>query len=236
MTQPPSYPMPPVGGPSPTAGGVTPPPGHPQGYAVPPQYAPPGYAPPPWYPGPPRPMAPPPTLSPGGQPLASFSDRLLAWLIDMALASGVALVLFLPAFAILFWRMVTKMSEVKPDGTVMDPDPSTIFLSYFLPILLLQVGMFVLLLGLYWLYHVEYLKRDGQTLGKKAMKLRVVPLDPTRTLNRAMAGRRWLVQHLAVAFVPGLNYLDGFWQLWDKPWQQCLHDKFAETVVVKVSE
>jgi hypothetical protein len=34
--------------------------------------------------------------------------------------------------------------------------------------------------------------------------------------------------------VPFLSYLDGLWQLWDKPYLQCLHYKFAQTVVVKV--
>jgi uncharacterized RDD family membrane protein YckC len=200
---------------------------------VPPQYAPPGWAPP-GYAGPPRPL--PPTLSPGGQPLASFSDRLLAWLIDMTLASAVSLVLFMPVFLVLWARMITEMSRTSPDGTLVEPDPGRLFISFFLPILLLQLGLLVLMLGLYWLYHVEYLKRGGQTLGKKVMKLRVVPLDPTRALDRRMAGRRWLVQYLAASLVPGISYLDGFWQLWDKPWQQCLHDKFAGTVVVKVSQ
>lgn len=199
---------------------------------MPPQYAPPGWTPP-GYAGPPRPL--PPTLSPGGQPLASFSDRVLAWLIDTALASAVSLALFMPVFLVLWARMLTEMTRTNPDGTLVEPDPGALFLSFFLPILLLQLGLLVLMLGLYWLYHVEYLKRGGQTLGKKAMKLRVVPLDPTRTLDRRMAGRRWLVQYLAASLVPGVSYLDGFWQLWDKPWQQCLHDKFADTVVVKVS-
>ncbi|MEU7585985.1 RDD family protein [Micromonospora sp. NPDC049230] len=231
MTQPPSYPTPPAGGPQPAAGGFAPPPGpHPQGYAAPPQYAPPGYAPPPWPAGPL-----PPTLSPGGQPLASFGDRLLAWLIDAALASAVSLVLFLPFFLILWWRMITEMTRTNPDGTLVEPDMATFFVEFFLPMILLQLGFFVVTLGLYWLYHVEYLKRDGQTFGKKALKLRVVPIDPTRTLDRRMAGRRWLVQFLGGSLVPGGTYVDGLWQLWDKPWQQCLHDKFAETVVVKVS-
>ncbi|MEU7754571.1 RDD family protein [Micromonospora sp. NPDC049101] len=234
MTQPPSYPTPPVGGPQPATGGFAPPPGpHPQGYAAPPQYAPPGYAPPPWPAGPPGPL--PPTLSPGGQPLASFGDRLLAWLIDTALASAVSLVLFLPFFLVLWWRMVTEMTRTNPDGTLVEPDMATFFVEFLLPIMLLQLGLFVVTLGLYWLYHVEYLKRGGQTLGKKVLKLRVVPIDPTRTLDRRMAGRRWLVQYLGGSLVPGGAYVDGLWQLWDKPWQQCLHDKFADTVVVKVS-
>ncbi|MGW3620988.1 RDD family protein [Micromonospora arida] len=234
MTQPPSYPTPPVGGPQPAAGGVAPPPGpHPQGYAAPPQYAPPGYAPPQWHAGPPGP--PPPPMSPGGQPLASFADRLLAWMIDTALATAVALALFSPFFVILWLRMFSEITRTSPDGAFVEPDPGIFLVDFFLPIVLLQFGLFVVMLGLYWLYHVEYLKRGGQTLGKKVMKLRVVPLDPSRTLNRGMAGRRWVVQYLVGSLVPGGSYLDGFWQLWDKPWQQCLHDKFAETVVVRVS-
>ncbi|MFF5053402.1 RDD family protein [Micromonospora sp. NPDC000663] len=230
MTQPPSYPTPPAGGPQPAAGGFAPPPGpHPQGYAVPPQYAPPGYGTPPRY------APPPPALSPAGQPLASFGDRLLAWLIDTALASVVSLVLFMPVFLVLWWRMFSEMTRTNPDGTLVEPDPGTFLTEFFLPILLFQAGLFVVLLGLYWLYHVEYLKRGGQTLGKKIMKLRVVPIDPAGTLDRRIAGRRWLVQYLACSLVPGASYADGLWQLWDKPWQQCLHDKFAGTVVVKVA-
>ena len=77
--------------------------------------------------------------------------------------------------------------------------------------------------------------RSGQTLGKRIMKIRVVPLDPAGSLTRGMAAKRYLVQFPAGMFVPFFSYLDGLWQLWDKPYQQSLHDKFARTVVVKVS-
>jgi len=50
-----------------------------------------------------------------------------------------------------------------------------------------------------------------------------------------MAFKRYLVQHVATFFVPGLNWIDGLWQLWDKPYRQCLHDKFAETLVIKLN-
>ncbi|RLK08800.1 putative RDD family membrane protein YckC [Micromonospora sp. M71_S20] len=247
MTQPPTYPTPPAGGPPPAAGGFAPPAGPAnQGYAVPPQHAPPGQVPPPgwappppgWTPpppgwaGPPRPA---PALGPGGRPLASFGDRLLAALIDGALSTAVAMVLFLPPFLILFWNMMDGLTRTNPDGTLADPDPASFLTDFMLPILLLELGLLVVMLGLYWLYHVEYMKRTGQTYGKRVMKLRVVPLDPAATLDRRMAGRRYAVQYVAAMFLPGLSYLDGLWQLWDKPWQQCLHDKFAGTVVVKVS-
>ncbi|MGW4500138.1 RDD family protein [Micromonospora sp. NPDC004336] len=233
MTQPPPYPTPPAGGHPPAAGGFAPPSGPTsQGYAAPPQYAPPGHPPPGWA-GAPHPAA--PTRAPGGQPLAGFGDRFLAALIDGALSALVAMVLFLPAFMLFFWNMMDDLTRTNPDGTLAEPDPAAFLTDFFLPILLLELGLMVVLLGLYWLYHVEYMKRTGQTFGKKVMKLRVVPLDPTRTLDRRMAGRRYAVQYVAASLLPGLSYLDGLWQLWDKPWQQCLHDKFAGTVVVKVS-
>ncbi|WP_117664828.1 RDD family protein [Micromonospora sp. MW-13] len=262
MTQPPTYPTPPAGGQPPAAGGVAPPPAPvPQGYAVPAQpgptgYAPPGasagpppspgwagppgYAPPPgWAPppgyAPPRPGFAPVPVSPGGQPLASFGDRLLAFLIDSAVSGLVVMALFLPVMVFIWFRMFGEFTRTNPDGTFVEPDPSTFLTDIMLPLLLAELGLFVLMLGLYWLYHVEYLRRTGQTLGKKVMRIRVVPLDPTRTLDRGMAGRRYLVQFVGCSLVPGLSYVDGLWQLWDKPWQQCLHDKFARTVVVKVA-
>jgi uncharacterized RDD family membrane protein YckC len=217
------YPTPPAGGQPPAAGGVAPPP------------APQWYAPPPGWTPPPHPGFAPVPVGPGGQPLAGFGDRLLAFLIDSVVAGLVAMVLFLPIFLFLWVGMFRELTRTNPDGTLVEPDPNAIWLDFMLPLLLAELVLFVLMLGLYWLYHVEYLRRTGQTLGKKVMKIRVVPLDPNRTLDRGIAGRRYLVQFVAAMFVPGFSYVDGLWQLWDKPWQQCLHDKFARTVVVKVA-
>ncbi|GIJ28174.1 RDD family protein [Micromonospora qiuiae] len=173
-------------------------------------------------------------LGPGGHPLASFGDRLLAYLIDTAIVVAALLLLSVPVFLIFMARILAVNPETKPDGTVADP--GVLIMEIMLPMLLLQGALFVAMFGFYWLYHVEYLKRTGQTLGKRVMNLRVVPLDPTGTLDRRMAGKRYLVQFVGGSLVPGGSYVDGLWQLWDKPWQQCLHDKFAGTVVVKVSK
>jgi hypothetical protein len=67
------------------------------------------------------------------------------------------------------------------------------------------------------------------------MKIRIVPIDPSRQLTRGMAAKRYLIEYLAGSLVPFFSYVDGLWQLWDKPYQQALHDKVAQTVVVKVS-
>jgi uncharacterized RDD family membrane protein YckC len=172
---------------------------------------------------------PPPPLSPAGQPLASFTDRLLAYLIDAGIFLAVVMVLALPAIVI-FIVAVAGDFEVAPDGTLTGPG----FADFFVPFLLLEAGVFGVSLVLSYVYYVEMMFRSGQTYGKKAMRIKVVPLDPDATLRRSHAAKRWFVFHVAGALVPFLSYLDGLWQLWDKPYLQCLHDKFAQTVVVKV--
>jgi uncharacterized RDD family membrane protein YckC len=171
-------------------------------------------------------VPPPPPVSPGGQPLASFADRLLAYLVDTAVLLGVLMVIAIPAFFILFFVLLWPDTSA---GTT-EPDPWAVFVL----VLLFELGILVLSLIFTYIYYVEMMFRTGQTLGKKVMKIRIVPLDPAATLDRAMAAKRYLAQHVAGAFIPFYTYLDGLWQLWDKPFQQCLHDKFADTVVVKV--
>ncbi|MDI5969095.1 RDD family protein [Streptomyces sp. SL13] len=80
------------------------------------------------------------------------------------------------------------------------------------------------------------LTQNGQTVGKKVMKTRVVD---AATFGRPTDGGLWT--RAAVYGLPVAVYCVGslfmlvnvLWQLWDKPLQQCLHDKVAKTVVVK---
>jgi uncharacterized RDD family membrane protein YckC len=195
-----------------------------------PYYGPPPggayYGPPPFYP-------PPPALSPGGAPLADFGSRLLAALIDGAILTGVAMIIVLPVFFTVFF---TRMTDVinSTDPATGQPDPATVFSGFFLPLLLLELGLIAFTLVISYFYYVEMLFRSGQTVGKKALKIRIVPLDPSATLTRGMAAKRYLVEFGVSFLVPFFQYLDGLWQLWDKPYQQTLHDKFAQTVVIKV--
>lgn len=164
-----------------------------------------------------------PAVSPSGAPLASFGDRLLAYLIDAAVFMGIGVVLAIPLVVVLF-------AVLEPDFA--DPDGVT-FADTLLLVLLLEAIVLVIVAVISYFYYVELMRRQGQTLGKRVMKLRVVPLDPTVALDRGHCVRRWLIQFGAGSVVPFFSYLDGFWQLWDKPYQQCLHDKWARTVVVK---
>ncbi|MFD0519623.1 RDD family protein [Paractinoplanes durhamensis] len=175
------------------------------------------------------PVPPPVPLSPAGVPLADFGTRLVAYIIDMSILSAVLLVLAIPGFFVLFKALPN------PDTYVYDDSPDRMFRDFVGPMLLFELALFVVMLVLYYLYAVEWMIRSGQTLGKKAMKIRIVPIEPGARLTRGMAAKRYLVEYIAGSFVPFFSYLDGFWQLWDKPYQQALHDKAAGTVVVKVS-
>jgi uncharacterized RDD family membrane protein YckC len=195
----------------------------PLGYGPPPGTH---HAPPPgWRPLPPAPVA------PGGRPLADFGTRLLAYLIDSAIVSGVAMVIAVPAVIVF---VLMRMDELVPAEPGAVPPPGA-FGDFVGPFLLMEAGIILLLLVGYYVYYVEIMYRTGQTVGKKAMRIRVVPLDPAARLTRGMAAKRYAVECVAGLFVPFLVYVDGFWQLWDKPFQQTLHDKAAQTVVIKVS-
>lgn len=91
-------------------------------------------------------------------------------------------------------------------------------------------GTFVgIALGLGYYAYLEG-SPSGQTLGKRAMNIRVVdflsggPIDPGRALIRYL-GR-------ILSTLPCL--LGYFWMLWD-PERQTWHDKLANTVVVPTS-
>ncbi|MET8147479.1 RDD family protein [Actinoplanes sp. NPDC049668] len=213
---------PPVGGPvrppvPPQAGG--PPRGGPP---PPPQYG---------YHGPPRQPYrwQPPPLAPDGRPLADFATRLLSYLIDYAIMTGVMMVVLVPAAVVFMFKVMPDFDEALDSPAPLD------FGEVVVPFLLLELGLLVLTLVGYYVYNVEMMFRSGQTVGKKLMKIRVVPLTPGAALTRGMAAKRYLIEYICGVFVPFFAYLDGLWQLWDKPFQQTLHDKVAKTVVVKVA-
>jgi uncharacterized RDD family membrane protein YckC len=226
------------------AGG--PPTGGPVRTPVPPQAFPgaPAYGPPPPHGqtpygqtpyGPPQQYGwrpPPVPLAPDGRPLADFGTRLLAHLIDGAILGGIAMVIFVPVLVLVSFSLMPDFADQAATGVTTTED---VFGDFFLPLILIELGFFLLLLAGYYIYFVEMMYRSGQTVGKKAMKIRVVPLEPGTPLTRGMAAKRYSIEFLVGFAVPFFSYVDGLWQLWDKPYQQTLHDKVAKTVVVKVA-
>jgi uncharacterized RDD family membrane protein YckC len=70
----------------------------------------------------------------------------------------------------------------------------------------------------------------GQTVGKKALGIRVVSFETGGPIGYGRGFIRWIGRYVS-AIVLLLGY---FWMLWDKE-KQCWHDKFASDVVVPVS-
>lgn len=91
-----------------------------------------------------------------------------------------------------------------------------------------QAWITPLTLLLWWTYMVVRTARQGQTLGKRALKIKVTGPDGTppgwgRVLVRETVGR------MLSGLIFGLGYL---WMLWD-PERRCWHDMIAGTRVVR---
>jgi uncharacterized RDD family membrane protein YckC len=201
------------------------------GYVVPPGAVPPGYPP-----GYPRPVyLQPPPLAPNGQPLADFFSRLGAYLLDSLIMGAIASVFWVP---LVIWWIISFVTQVETvqtsaDGRLEPNVRNADFAEFFLGYLLLVAAMLLITWAVSYVYLVEFTWRTGQTIGKRVVKLKIVPADPAAERTRGMLAKRWLVEQVA-ALIPFFSYVDGLWQLWDKPLQQCLHDKAAKTVVVKI--
>ena len=79
-------------------------------------------------------------------------------------------------------------------------------------------------------YYVYFISQKGQTLGKKALGLRVQNESTGQNLDVVSAVLREVVGKFLSGTVLFLGY---FWMLWD-PKKQTWHDKIAKSVVVKV--
>jgi uncharacterized RDD family membrane protein YckC len=161
-------------------------------------------------------------LAPNGARLADFGQRLGAYVIDVLIVSAA-------------WIPIVVIATVS--SIVFLDQRAASDAAFALGLFGLWGFGLLVLFAAYYVYLVEMMFRTGQTIGKRIMNIRIVPVDPGATLTRAMAARRWLVE------IPGglllscvaFAYIDGLWQLWDKPYRQCLHDKFAQTAVVRVA-
>ena len=71
----------------------------------------------------------------------------------------------------------------------------------------------------------------GQTLGKRALGIRVIDFGGGGSIGYGRAFIRWIGRFVSAIVV----FLGYFWMLWDKE-RQTWHDKFANAVVVPVAD
>lgn len=83
----------------------------------------------------------------------------------------------------------------------------------------------IVIAGAYFTY---FHASTGQTLGNKAVNIKIIDQSTGSTIDYGRALIRWLVSYVS-GFVILLGYL---WMLWD-PSKQTWHDKAASTVVVR---
>jgi uncharacterized RDD family membrane protein YckC len=224
----PPGPQAPAPGPqAPAPGPQAPAPG-PQAPPPPPQ-GPPGYAPP----------APGPEAAPGyggpvppggwqqpiarhesgwaGKPLASWGSRLGAWLID-----GLILLIPIVILAILLFGGAGDSGSW--GAWVL---ASILYILLFAVVVLLYAPTLMIRDGV----------RNGQTLGKQFVGIRVVRDNGEPFGFGAAAFREVVLKQLAVgiasAIIPFIPwFLDYFWPLWDDE-NRALHDMGASTHVIK---
>ncbi len=157
----------------------------------------------------------------GMPPLADFGRRLAARVIDVVI---VAVPLFLIQLAFGTKRYMVETNDGEDISEVITR-------SYSGSGLIMTLISIVAYLGYDW----WFTKKNGQTLGKKAMGLRVAMLNDGSVpqSNPALA-------RAAVLWLPTLICCFCLWPialvisiLVDKPYKQGLHDKVGRTVVVQ---
>jgi uncharacterized RDD family membrane protein YckC len=179
-----------------------------------------------------------PAPKPHGYPLATLGARVVARVVDI-------IAVFLLNAAVNGWFVVQYVEEVWPmlsEGwrrslageTSMEdlPQPGEQAGTLQLVILLLAAA-------LWFAYEVPAVANSGQTLGKRLLRIKVVRLDnAVQPLGFGRSIRRW--NPMGIGFLAwscfclglALNLVDFVYALYDRPLQQTLHDKYAQTVVV----
>ncbi|MFI6758514.1 RDD family protein [Micromonospora sp. NPDC050417] len=234
----PGAPVPPGSPGAPPANGVPPWPGAtgpmqpgqaglPSPGPVPPAW---GYPPYPFPPGEPRPH---------GKALAPLGTRIAARLIDI----GAVLLLNVVVNGWFVWRYAQEVGPVYREivRRSVEGNSSTEGLPPVSPQAdWLLLVILVIAAALWFAYEVPAMANTGQTFGKRLLGLQVVSLGDSEHLGFGRAARRWNTLGLPTFFwyCCGLGFLlqlvDCAFALFDRPLRQALHDKRAQTVVVRL--
>ncbi|MEU9565187.1 RDD family protein [Streptomyces sp. NPDC048161] len=180
--------------------------------------------PPPYDPGPyggggpyggPDPLA-------GMPPLAEPGKRILARLIDFLIISIPLYLISLP------WGGAVEMSDNNGNGSGVSDVFSQTYSGH-------QLVWSLIGLVVYVAYDTYFTHKDGRTLGKRLLKLRVAMLNDGRVPDTGASFLRAVVLWLpALLCCPCLWWLINIVLMFtDKPYRQGLQDKAAKTVVVQ---
>jgi len=165
-----------------------------------------------------QPQPPPPGYgAPMGAAYASIGKRILAHIIDGFIVGLGAI----PGFILMFIGIGgLAASSAGPRGQISDDAGAGLVGIMFLAYAVIFLGVIAL-----WLYNCYLLGRDGATIGKRLMKVKV--LDPLgQPLGFGKAFLRELVKHA----LGSACFILLLWPLWDDQ-KQGLQDKIFSTHV-----
>jgi uncharacterized RDD family membrane protein YckC len=166
--------------------------------------------------------------------LAEWWQRLLARIIDGLVLS----VLIIPLWVPVFISLVNKLRNINnqyagnTNSQAAQAAISHVTGQFFIEIFLVAIAGLAIAVAYDWVQHGLW----GRTLGKRALGTMVVTASTRSKISAGAAGGRAAIYVLPslVPFVGGLfALLNELWLLWDQQ-RQCLHDKAAQTVVIKV--
>lgn len=153
---------------------------------------------------------------------ASFGRRLVALFLDALVLTFVNFLIFLVVRYGILYTLLPPNSASSTDVSVRESALYAANLaSGLVPILNLVINS---------VYFIYLTGRRGQTLGKKALGIKVVKIGTLQQPGYMTAFLREAVGKFLSALVLLLGYL---WALWDKR-QQTWHDKIAGTLVINV--
>jgi uncharacterized RDD family membrane protein YckC len=155
----------------------------------------------------------------GAPPPATYAGlgaRLVAAILD----GLVGCVATIPGWIIFGIATAGAVSSADPHGRMNNEAATAFFGAALLGYLVVFIGSIAV-----WLYNVYLLGRDGATLGKRCMKIRVQTSD-----GLPLGFGKAFLRELVKGFVGGCFILL-LWPLWD-PEKQGLYDKLFGTHVV----
>jgi uncharacterized RDD family membrane protein YckC len=160
--------------------------------------------------------------------LATLGHRFAARLIDVTVLFVLNVIVNGYFVYQLFREIYPTIASLTPQQTQLPP------ISGRASTLVTIINL--LAIALWFAYEVPGLASTGQTPGKRLTGIRVAAAPGQSGLGFGRAIVRWAVMGVPSIFgLLGSPFLliDFLWCLWDKPARQCLHDKFAATVVVQ---
>ena len=173
--------------------------------------------------------------------LATPGDRLLSYILDALIFIGIAIVGGILGIILALVVVGTDELEKLGDG------------GSWAAILVIAIPPILLILG-FWIFVLNMIARDGQSPGKKVLKVRIVSADGSdwgwgSTLVRELLSKFivvWLISGVIGWILSGITNSDTsgiaglvvslalfIWIVVDEK-NQTLHDKIASTYVVKV--